>query len=132
MEEKPSPFEINQEGLLEYFLVGMRNFGSVWQQIVEGADWDVIQKISMDPVLKTFHMPVETWVRIVYRYANAFHKSPRQRMKLLDTMIPLYYGRVASLVNELENYDSESADSLFKAQAQTFEDMKDYLLENWQ
>ena len=51
-------------------------------------------------------LPIETWVRIVYRYADAFHSTPRQRIKVLDTMIPLYYARVASLVNELKDKDT--------------------------
>jgi len=131
MDEKPVPFDIDQERLIEYFRVGFKNFGTVWQQIVETEDWNVIQQLADKPARKSFYVPIETWVRIVYRYANAFHTSLHQRMKLLDTMIPLYYGRVASLVNELDGCNTDNADELFIAQAKTFEDMKGYLLDNW-
>ncbi|HPR02772.1 MAG TPA: cell wall biosynthesis glycosyltransferase, partial [Deltaproteobacteria bacterium] len=77
------------------------------------------------------HLPTETWVRTVSRYANAFHSTPRQRMKVLNTMIPLYYARVASLVNELKDKDARQSEAMFQDHAQAFEDMKGYLLQIW-
>ncbi|MDO9508738.1 MAG: cell wall biosynthesis glycosyltransferase, partial [Thermovirgaceae bacterium] len=55
----------------------------------------------------------------------------RQRFKILDTMIPLYYGRVASLVNELSDKNQEQAEQHFEKQAMEFEERKDYLLKIW-
>jgi hypothetical protein len=70
-------------------------------------------------------------VRIVYSYVDAFHATPRQRFKVLDTMIPLYYGRVASLVNELKDKNQKQAEHHFEEQARAFEEDKDYLLKIW-
>jgi len=127
----PVPFEINQSGLIEYFQVGFKNFGSIWQQFIEKDDFQVIEALAALPDEKDFHLPVATWIRIVYRYANAFHSTPRQRMKLLDTLTPLYYGRVASLVNELEAMENHHIGEFFSSQAKEFEDMKDYLINLW-
>lgn len=128
--EEPAPFEINQEDLVEYFQTGYFNFNGVWQQIVEERDMAVIKDLTRkDP--KDISLPNDTWVRIVYRYANAFHSTPRQRMKVLNTMIPLYYAWVASLVNELRDKDAAQAETIFQDQAQVFEDMKDYLVRIW-
>lgn len=130
-DEEPAAFEINQDNLIEYFQVGFWNFGGVWQQIIEEQDMLIIKDLAHEKSKENFILPIETWVRIVYRYANAFHSTPRQRMKLLDTMIPLYYSRVASLVNELKDKDSEQAEVLFQKQAQAFEDSKDYIIQIW-
>jgi len=46
-------------------------------------------------------------------------------------MIPLYYGRVASLVNELRDKNQEQAEQHFEKQAMEFEERKDYLLKIW-
>jgi hypothetical protein len=78
-----------------------------------------------------FTMPIETWVRIVYRYTQAFYASPRQRFKVLDTMIPLYYGRVASLVNDLREKDQKESEQHFEQQALIYEQMKGYLIDLW-
>jgi glucosylglycerate synthase len=130
-EEEPDAFEINQDNLIEYFQVGFWNFGGVWQQIIEEQDMALIKGLAHEKSKEKFFLPIDTWVRIVYRYANAFHSTPRQRMKLLDTMIPLYYSRVASLVNELKDKNSEQAEILFQEHAQAFEDRKDYMIQIW-
>lgn len=130
-DEEPAAFEINQENLVEYFQMGFWNFGGVWQQILEDHDMATIKDLAHRDSNEKILLPVDTWVRIVYRYANAFHSTPRQRMKLLDTMIPLYYCRVASLVNELREKNNEQAEALFHEHAQAFEDMKGYLIKIW-
>ncbi len=129
--EEPAAFEIDQEALLEYFRTGFWNFGGVWRQIIGEQDMAVINDIAHLESTDDFRLPIDVWVRIVYHYANAVHSTPRQRMKLLDTMIPLYNARVASLVNELKDKDSEQAEALFQDQGRVFEDMKPYLIEIW-
>jgi hypothetical protein len=128
--EEPLPFEISQDDLIEYFQTGFFNFSGVWQQLIEEQDMDIIKSLAQKGSTNIF-LPVQSWVRIVYRYANAFHSTPRQRMKVLNTMIPLYYARVASLVNELKDMDTLQAEVLFQEHAQAFEDMKDYLIQLW-
>ncbi len=129
--EEPPAFEINQDELIEYFQMGFWNFNGIWQQQLEEKDLALIKALAHDGAKETFHLPIETWVRTVYRYANAFHSTPRQRMKLLNTMIPLYYARVASLVNELKDMDCNQAEDFFDEQALCFGAMKDYLLQVW-
>ncbi len=130
--QEAPPFTIDQDGLLEYFKVGFSNFGGLWKNIIEEEDHKIIADLSRLPSHEQFLMPIETWVRIVYRYAGAFRATPRQRMKVLDTMIPLYYGRVASLVNELQDKNAQEAEGHFEAQAQMFENMKDYMVKIWE
>ena len=77
-------------------------------------------------------MPIESWVRVVYRYASAFQRTPRQRFKVLDTLTPLYYGRVGSLVNELRDKTPEESEEHFEKNALVFEAMKGYLVELWE
>ena len=130
--EEPPPLSIDQESLIDYFRIGFRNFGGVWHKILERRDLDVVKHLARHADAGAFTMPVEAWVRTVYRYMRAFHTTPRQRMKLLDTMIPLYYGRVASLVNELRDKDAAGAEEHFEQQARMFESMKGYLLDLWE
>ncbi|HOO41130.1 MAG TPA: glycosyltransferase [Syntrophales bacterium] len=127
----PEPFEINLEDLIEYFRIGFRNFGGIWKQILDENDFREITALAEQTERKAFYLSIAAWIRIVYRYANAFHETPRQRMKLLDTMIPLYYARVASLVHELEDSDDDRLGEFFSGQAKMFEDMKEYLIDLW-
>jgi len=117
--------------LIDYFKMGYRNFKGIWGEILEKEDFEVIKKLAHNDSKKRFYLPSEVWVRIVYRYAKTFHSTPRQRMKVLSTMIPLYYGRVGSLVNELNGKNAEDAEVVFNAHAEVFESMKSYLINIW-
>ncbi|WP_457642726.1 glycosyltransferase [Persephonella sp.] len=128
---QPEPFQIDQNGLIQYFKIGYNNFSGVWRSILEEKDFKIIEKLFVEENPENFIMPVETWVRIVYRYADYFHRLPRQKFKILDTMIPLYNARVASLVNELQDMDDQQAEEYFNRQAEVFENMKDYLIKIW-
>ena len=131
VDQKVAPFKINQSNLIQYFKVGMGNFGSVWKNIIEEQDFKIIHDLARIKNGEQFSMPIDTWVRIVYRYAGAFHATPRQRFKVLDTLTPLYYGRVGSLVNDLKDKTQQEAELHFEEQALAFERMKDYLTEIW-
>jgi glycosyltransferase involved in cell wall biosynthesis len=129
---EPIPFDIDQDGLIDYFKVGYNNFAGVWERVIEERDLEVIRKLVATPKKEDFFLPIETWVRIVYRYARHFHSTRRQRFKVLDTLVPLYNARVASLINELKESDPEGAERSFEEHAQEFEKMKDYLINIWQ
>jgi glycosyltransferase involved in cell wall biosynthesis len=131
LEQEPAPFEIDQDGLIDYFRMGWANFSGVWGRIAEERDLEVIKGLAAVARREDFHLPVETWVRIVYRYARYFHATSRQRFKILDTMVPLYNARVASIINEVRDRNPDEAERLFEAHALAFEKMKDYLVKIW-
>ncbi|MBI4633471.1 MAG: glycosyltransferase [Deltaproteobacteria bacterium] len=132
VDQKAEAFDIDQANLVEYFKLGLTNFGGVWKNIIEERDFEIIRELARTERSDRFLMPIDTWVRIVYRYAGAFQATPRQRFKVLDTLVPLYYGRVGSLVNELRDKTSEEAERHFEENALIFEQMKDYLIEIWE
>ncbi|ABC78683.1 glycosyltransferase [Syntrophus aciditrophicus] len=129
--QEPPAFDISQENLIEYFKVGLQNFGTVWRNIIDEQDYEIVRKLGEVDSGDQFFLPIDTWVRTVYRYAGAFHATPRQRFKVLDTLAPLYYGRVASLVNELRDKSPAEAEAHFEVQAEAFERLKDYMVKIW-
>jgi len=129
--EEPTPFEIDREGLVEYFRLGFGNFEGIWRPILEEQDLEILQALVSSEGREEFRLPIESWVRIVYRYAAAYQVTPRQRMKIIDTMIPLYYARVASLINELRDKNPQESEMHFDENARIFEEMKGYLRNIW-
>jgi len=127
--EEPVPFEVNLEKLVEYFRIGIKNFGPVWANIIEAEDYAAVKKLALVRNLKNFNLPTEIWVRIVYRYAAYFCKTKRQRFKILDTLIPLYNARVASLILMLQEKNHAEAEEFYDSQAMIFESMREYLIE---
>jgi glycosyltransferase involved in cell wall biosynthesis len=127
--EEPVSFEVDLEKLVEYFHIGLKNFGPVWANIIEEKDYAAVKKLALIRNLKNFNLPTETWVRIVYRYAAYFCKAKRQRFKILDTLIPLYNARVASLILILQEKNHDEAEKFYDSQAKVFESMRGYLIE---
>ena len=127
--EEPESFEVDLNALVEYFRIGFKNFGSVWANIIEDQDYNSIKKLAQSKSLKKFNLPTETWVRIVYRYAAYFCKTERQRFKVLDTLIPLYNARVASLIMILQEKNQAEAEEYYDMQARVFESMRGYLID---
>jgi len=128
---EPEPFAIDVDRLVGYFKLGHQNFGAVWKNIIEPKDYAVVEKLAIAKDGNGFELPVEVWVRIVYRYACHCTMASRQRMKILDTMIPLYNARVATLVTVLSDKNQKEAEEYYDSQARVFEQMKPYLLSNW-
>ena len=126
--EEPEAFEVSPEPLLDYFRIGYRNFGSVWENILEADDFKTIKKLAISRSVKKVRLPTEVWVRIVYRYAEFFGRIERQRFKVLNTLIPLYNARVASLILTLQDKDRAEAEQFYEEQAKVFESMRGLLI----
>lgn len=131
LEEEPPELKIDHAALIEYFRLGYANFSTLWKEHIDEESFSVITDLASKEETEFFHMPTETWVRIVYRYAILFHNTERQRFKILNTMIPLYYARVASLVQVLSEKSAQEAEAFYEEQAQAFEREKKMLIENW-
>lgn len=131
-EIEPAPFNINHEALIDYFKLGFTNFHGTWERIIDPEDYKVIEALAKEEDLSSFQLPTDTWVRIVYHYAVAFHLTPRMRFKVLDTLIPIYNAKVASLVNNLRDISTKEAENYYEEQAKEFERLKPYLIKLWE
>jgi hypothetical protein len=127
---EPDPVRVDMDALLDNFRIGFSQFGSLWREVFSRECFREIEKgsaIDKD----AFSLPTETWIRILYELAATFHSWKKNRNKLVDLMVPLYYARVASFVTMTRDMSSQQAEDFVEEQAQQFEDMKDYLVKVW-
>ena len=128
--EKPEPFDIDAEALVGKFKIGYQQFRSIWKSFLHEDHFEQLRGIAKLPA-KKFHIPVELWARMLCDYAVAFHAWTANRYKLTTLMTPLYYGRIASWVNETRKMSDDEAEELIERDALKFEEAKDYLVERW-
>jgi glycosyltransferase involved in cell wall biosynthesis len=128
--EEPEPIEVNLSKLINSFKMGLTHFGTLWEEIFCSDCFDAIKAAAGMPDSR-FRLPTDTWVRVLYEIAGTYHHWPANRRRLVDLMTPLYYGRVASFINETQGMDSFQAERLVEDQAALFVDAKDYLLDVW-
>jgi hypothetical protein len=127
---EPEEVKVNLDNMIRQFKVGYKQFGALWKQIFCEDCFAEIQKIARLGK-KRFSFPVETWVQILYELAATYHAWSDNRMQLVEMTTPLYYGRVASFVNQTLQMSSQEAERLVEEQAQVFESEKDYLIRTW-
>ena len=128
---EPDPVEINLDLLIYNYKLGFQHFGALWKDLLSKGCYQVLETLDAAES-KGFHLPVQSWAKILYELAAIFHHWPKDRAKLIDVMSPLYDARVASFVNQSCEMKSAEAEMLVEEQAETFEKEKDYLLQAWE
>lgn len=128
--DQPEPIEVSVHKLVNGFKFGLRHFGSLWKEIFCSDCFEAI-KVAAAMEEDRFRLPTDTWVRALYELAATFHHWPANQRTLVDLMTPLYYGRVASFVNETKGMDSFQAERVVEDQATFFVEAKDYLISVW-
>jgi hypothetical protein len=79
-----------------------------------------------------FELPAELWIRIVYEFLVAYHRRRVDPELLLDSLIPLYFARTASYVQEVAVLSNEEADAAVDALVDVAVELKPYLERRWQ
>lgn len=129
-EEEPDPIHVNFPKLVDSFKMGLEHFGTLWQEVFCDDCFRSLEAAARMPDHR-FRLPAETWVRVLYELAATYHAWPANRRRLVDLMTPLYYGRVASFINETRDMSSLEAEKVVEEQAALFVELKDYLIRQW-
>jgi hypothetical protein len=71
------------------------------------------------------------WAGIVYDFLVASKRRPDESQRFAGALVPLYFARVASFIEEAKRLDSDAAEALIERQASTFEELKKALVARW-
>ena len=143
----PPPLQVNTQRLLEEFAKGRMTVGDEWAVALAPEQRAAVERLSSEAAEAVedatradtpttvedahFHFPDETWARVVYDVAVAHHAGAVPIEPLIASLVPLYYGRVASLIVETSELTTDQAEAFVERQARAFELSKPYLLERW-
>ena len=94
---------------------------------------NVYKKLSEVKTLKLerFEFPSNLWAETLSDFAVAYKRAEHDRDKIMDTLIPLYYGRTCSFVVALEPLNIQQAEEVIEDQCLVFESSKPGLLARW-
>jgi hypothetical protein len=79
----------------------------------------------------TTAFPASLWARILYDFLFVYQVWNRNRRRLVDMLVPLHFGRLASYCRAVADMDEEQVEELIEREAESFEQEKRYLLERW-
>jgi hypothetical protein len=80
---------------------------------------------------REFRFPRSLWTRVIYDYAIAFHRRKLPAEHLIKSLTPLYLGKTASFILEVEPMDQLEAEAEIEKLCREFEDNREYLVTNW-
>lgn len=130
-EEVPQDF--NQP--FQRFHGGIRKFNCIWEEILKKETHRGLEKI-IPLSRKNFKFPPKLWVKIIYDYMVFYHRFKHTFIEMslpmvLESMIPLYFGFIASFVLKTKDMNNQEAEEEIEKISLEFEKLKPYLIENW-
>ncbi len=124
------PLRINGKRLREMFSTGVAELESVFHSILSASTLAQLRPIAQTEDVP-FRYSAELWVKTVYEFAAAYHRSVISRDHIIQALAPLFRGRAFTFLAENRNGSAESVENNIEQLCLEFERMKPYLLEIW-
>jgi hypothetical protein len=122
--------KVNSDRLRWRFVDGYVTHQDVWRQVLAPDNLagviESIHQASERP--EGFRLPVELWARICYDYLLAYNAQVVDPDPLIDSLIPLYFARTATFVDEVRGDTAEAAEERIASYAEVFLQTKPYLV----
>lgn len=128
--EMPSPLAVNRERLYGRFREGFNRNWETYRSIFTFENLQKVREVaslSMDH----FEMPAQVWARTLFDFALCAHRKAVDRSRLIEVLIPLYYGMTLSYVNKTEGMSVLQAEEYIEDMCLTFEQTKPYIIDRW-
>jgi glycosyltransferase involved in cell wall biosynthesis len=132
----PEDVEQDFNDLYQRFQRGSKKFDCIWQEIFMNENLQELRKILLLSK-KDFHFPNHLWVKVLFDYLCFYHRFKNVFIEMslplvLESMIPLYFGFIASYVAKTKNMNNQQAEEEIEKICLEFEKLKPYLIENWE
>src|SRR5262245_946027 len=121
---------VNVDRMVNHFTRGLFDLSNIWASLISPKNMRWLQSIS-DPGPGAFHFPDELWVGVIYDLALSYHQRVMNREHILQSLAPLYMGRVASFVGENLSATPAAVENGIDKLCRAFEEQKSYLIESW-
>lgn len=125
------PVHINIERMINAFRLGVTEFLPLWEGVLSTEVLGGLHTLKDAPE-SNFQFPDPLWVRLVYDFALASHRKAMTLGHLLKSFTPLYLGRVASFVLDVQHSPHGAVEDRIERLCQAFEQEKTYLVERWE
>ncbi len=122
--------KVNSDRLLWRFVDGYIVYQDVWREVLDSESFDgVLEAIHLASERpEGFRLPVELWARICYDYLLAFNAQVVDNDRLTNSLIPLYFARTATFIDEVRGDSAEEAEERIESYAEVFRAAKPYLV----
>jgi glucosylglycerate synthase len=127
-EVEPEAVNASVRVLVEKLKAGAADQEQAWSGILSAEIRDTARKAAETGNASAIGS--RFWAKAVYEIVAAA-KTRDDTEVLARALLPLYFGRVAALIGEVQGLDQAGAERVVEQQALAFEQAKPYLLERW-
>lgn len=128
--EVPPVPEVDTKVLHQTFLEGVAEYSDIWEKALEEEQFLSLMDLR-HLSLESFRYPSELWIRILYNMAVAYRNNCINRQQLINSMIPLYYSRMLSYINNTREMTTAQCEDYLDNIYRIYEKEKTYLLKRW-
>jgi hypothetical protein len=125
---EPEPVNASVRILVEKFRDGTAAQKSEWDAVLSTETLNTARKAAESGNASA--IGGRFWAKAVYEVVAAA-KTHEDTEALARALLPLYFGRVAALIGEVQGLDQAGAERVVEQHALAFEQTKPYLLELW-
>ncbi len=122
---RPEPVNVDLENLKNVARNGIEEYWDFIATVLEEELWKELLSSRESGEINT-----TTWTKIVFSYACAYRNRDLRKI-LIESLIPLYFARVASFVSETAELSDDEAEDVVERQLELFKDSLGYLRERW-
>ncbi|MCD6309860.1 MAG: glycosyltransferase [Candidatus Eremiobacteraeota bacterium] len=115
-EIKAEPVSVNFDGLKEQFAPVFKQRINEYYNILSSR---VIGKLSK-PEIRESGIPCDLWAKILKSFAEKYTDYRESPDIFMNMLVPLYYGRLLSLLAQLEKLDDDEAEACIRDQIRVF------------
>ena len=128
--EMPPKVEVDTDKLFQKFHNGFDRYTEVWEKVLSK---DVYKKLleMKDMKDRVFAFPTDLWARILYDLTIGYRDALCDLDLMMDSLIPLYFGRTFSFVKRTKRMSTRQAEDAIEEDCTTFEMTKPYLVQRW-
>ncbi len=128
--ELPPKVEVDSERLIQRYHEGFSRYRDAWGKFLSR---DVYMKlVEMAGMRKSlFSFPAELWARLLFDASVYYRDVPEERPLVLESLMPLYYGRIFSFVRKTIRMSIRQAEETIEEDCMAFEMTKPYLIRRW-
>jgi glycosyltransferase involved in cell wall biosynthesis len=121
---------VNVGRMLAIFREGLQGLSELWTKVLGAGDFREVAELGR-LADREFRFPVSLWARIIYDYALSYHRKTLPAEHLIKSLTPLYLGKTASFILEVESLDQAGAEAEIERLCEAFSQNKAYLISSW-
>jgi glycosyltransferase involved in cell wall biosynthesis len=118
------------KSMIDAFRIGYENLHEIWGMVLPPATLLELKRMTRQTE-REFRFPADVWARIAYDFSVAHRLRAIGREHLLQALMPLYMGWIASFILSTRESHSDQAENQLEQLCLAFESQKPYLISRW-